>query len=64
MRDFDYLEIKAGAFCVLAFVLGLVVASIAGCSTTTEAKLHTGGKTFSAAAGVGVSAEDITNVEK
>ena len=49
---------KAIGLCVLAFVLGLFMSTMFGWATTNEPKMHVGGKTFSAATGVGVRMED------
>ncbi len=43
---------------VLAFNLELLTSTMIGCATTNETKMHVGGKTFSAATGVGVRMED------
>lgn len=51
-------EKKAAAFALLAALAGFLLMSLTGCATTTEAKIHTGGKTYSAATGVGVRMED------
>ena len=53
---------KAIGLCVLAFILGLFMSTMLGCATTNETKMHVGGKTFSAATGVGVRMEDKQSV--
>jgi uncharacterized lipoprotein YehR (DUF1307 family) len=52
------LELKSATLCVLALLAGLCVVSLTGCATTTEAKVHTGSKTYAGAVGVGVRMED------
>ena len=51
-------EKKAATFALLAALAGFLLMSLTGCATTTEAKIHAGGKTYSAATGVGVRMED------
>ena len=52
------LEIKSAVLCGLALLAGLLVVSLTGCAATNETKVHTVGKTYSAATGVGVRMED------
>ena len=49
---------KSLGLCVFAFVLGLLVATLTGCATTTEAKVHAGNKTYAGAVGIGVRMDD------
>ena len=48
---------KSAVLCVLAFVLGLLMATTLGCSATNETKVHTGGKTYAGAVGIGIRAK-------
>ena len=48
---------KSSVLCVLAFVLGLLMATTLGCSATNETKVHAGSKTYAGAVGIGIRAE-------
>lgn len=48
---------KSAVLCVLAFVLGFLMATNLGCSATNETKVHAGKKTYAGAVGIGIRAE-------
>ena len=48
---------KSSTLCVLAFILGLLMATTLGCSATNETKVHSGSKTYAGAVGIGIRAE-------